>query len=58
MLLLLLLIDLFIFLGAWVVSLDTASMGVSLVLLGLMVLHAWAIASCAQRVLRRMGGDA
>lgn len=56
MLLLLLLVDLFIFLGAWVVSFGTTSLITSLVLLGLMVLHAWAIASCAQRVLRRMGG--
>jgi len=57
MLLLLLLIDLFIFLGAWVVSFGTTSLITSLVLLGLMVLHAWAIASCAQRVLRRMEED-
>lgn len=57
MLLLLLLVDLFIFLGAWVVSLGTVSMGVSLVLSGLVAAHAGVIAGCVLRVLQRVKED-
>lgn len=57
MLLLLLLADTFIFLGAWVVSLGDASMAVSLTLLGLVAAHAGVIVACIQRVLQRMKED-